>query len=63
MRTGAASSPSQRHLRELAPFGAFAAAVLFGASTALSFRLATSSDSAAVIFRHCLVLTLIAVAA
>ena len=30
------------------PFGAYAAAVLFGASTALSFRLATYSDSAAV---------------
>src|SRR5207244_88943 len=32
------------------PFGAYAAAVLFGASTALSFRLATYSDSAALLF-------------
>jgi simple sugar transport system permease protein len=45
------------------PFGAFAAALLFGASTALSFRLATYSDSAAVIFQALpYVLTLIAVA-
>jgi simple sugar transport system permease protein len=45
------------------PFGAYAAAVLFGASTALSFRLATYSDSAAVIFQALpYVLTLIAVA-
>jgi ABC-type uncharacterized transport system permease subunit len=45
------------------PFGAFAAAVLFGASTALSFRLATYSDSAAVLFQALpYVLTLIAVA-
>ncbi len=45
------------------PFGAFAAAVLFGASTALSFRLAVYSDSAAVIFQALpYVLTLIAVA-
>jgi ABC-type uncharacterized transport system permease subunit len=45
------------------PFGAYAAAILFGASTALSFRLATYSDSAAVIFQALpYVLTLIAVA-
>jgi general nucleoside transport system permease protein len=45
------------------PFGAFAAALLFGMSTALSFRLATYSDSAAVIFQALpYVLTLIAVA-
>jgi simple sugar transport system permease protein len=45
------------------PFGAYAAAVLFGASTALSFRLATYSDSAAVLFQALpYVLTLIAVA-
>ena len=45
------------------PFGAYAAAVLFGASTALSFRLATYSDSAAVAFQALpYVLTLIAVA-
>jgi ABC-type uncharacterized transport system permease subunit len=45
------------------PFGAFAAALLFGASTALSFRLATYSDSAAVLFQALpYVLTLIAVA-
>jgi simple sugar transport system permease protein len=45
------------------PFGAFAAALLFGASTALSFRLATYSDSAAVLFQSLpYVLTLIAVA-
>jgi simple sugar transport system permease protein len=45
------------------PLGAFAAAVLFGASTALSFRLATYSDSAAVLFQALpYVLTLIAVA-
>jgi ABC-type uncharacterized transport system permease subunit len=45
------------------PFGAYAAAVLFGASTALSFRLATYSDSAAVVFQALpYVLTLIAVA-
>src|SRR3954465_198777 len=31
------------------PFGAYAAAIHFGASTALSFRLATYSDSASVI--------------
>ena len=29
------------------PFGAYAAAILFGASTALSFRLATYSDAGA----------------
>jgi simple sugar transport system permease protein len=45
------------------PFGAYAAALLFGASTALSFRLATYSDSAAVLFQALpYVLTLIAVA-
>ena len=45
------------------PFGAFAAALLFGASTALSFRLAIYSDSAAVLFQALpYVLTLIAVA-
>jgi ABC-type uncharacterized transport system permease subunit len=45
------------------PFGAFAAALLFGASTALSFRLAIYSDSASVIFQALpYVLTLIAVA-
>ena len=45
------------------PLGAFAAAVLFGASTALSFRLATYSDSASVLFQALpYVLTLIAVA-
>jgi ABC-type uncharacterized transport system permease subunit len=45
------------------PFGAFAAALLFGMSTALSFRLATYSDSAAVLFQALpYVLTLIAVA-
>jgi ABC-type uncharacterized transport system permease subunit len=45
------------------PFGAYAAAILFGASTALSFRLATYSDSAAVLFQALpYVLTLIAVA-
>ena len=45
------------------PLGAFAAALLFGASTALSFRLATYSDSAAVLFQALpYVLTLIAVA-
>ena len=45
------------------PFGAYAAAILFGASTALSFRLATYSDSAAVLFQSLpYVLTLIAVA-
>jgi simple sugar transport system permease protein len=45
------------------PFGASAAALLFGASTALSFRLATYSDSAAVLFQALpYVLTLIAVA-
>ena len=45
------------------PFGAFAAALLFGASTALSFKLATSWESAAVLFQALpYVLTLIAVA-
>jgi len=45
------------------PFGAYAAAILFGASTALSFRLATYSDSASVLFQALpYVLTLIAVA-
>jgi simple sugar transport system permease protein len=45
------------------PFGAYAAAVLFGASTALSFRLATYSDAGAVLFEALpYVLTLIAVA-
>ncbi|MDX6485905.1 MAG: ral nucleoside transport system permease protein [Gaiellaceae bacterium] len=45
------------------PFGAYAAAVLFGASTALSFRLAVYSDSASVLFQALpYVLTLIAVA-
>jgi simple sugar transport system permease protein len=45
------------------PFGAYAAAVMFGASTALSFRLATYSDSAQVLFQALpYVLTLIAVA-
>lgn len=45
------------------PFGAFAAAILFGASTALSFRLAVYSDSASVLFQALpYVLTLIAVA-
>ncbi len=45
------------------PFGAFAAALLFGASTALSFRLAIYSDSASVLFQALpYVLTLIAVA-
>jgi len=45
------------------PLGAFAAALLFGASTALSFRLAIYSDSAAVLFQALpYVLTLIAVA-
>jgi general nucleoside transport system permease protein len=45
------------------PFGAYAAAILFGASTALSFRLATYSDSAQVLFQALpYVLTLIAVA-
>jgi simple sugar transport system permease protein len=45
------------------PFGAYAAAILFGASTALSFRLATYSDSASVLFQALpYILTLIAVA-
>jgi ABC-type uncharacterized transport system permease subunit len=45
------------------PFGAYAAAILFGASTALSFRLATYSDAGAVLFQSLpYVLTLIAVA-
>ena len=45
------------------PFGAYAAAILFGAATALSFRLAAYSDSAQVIFQALpYVLTLIAVA-
>jgi simple sugar transport system permease protein len=45
------------------PFGAYAAAILFGASTALSFRLAVYSDSASVLFQALpYVLTLIAVA-
>jgi ABC-type uncharacterized transport system permease subunit len=45
------------------PFGAYAAAILFGASTALSFRLAVYSDAAAVLFQALpYVLTLIAVA-
>jgi simple sugar transport system permease protein len=45
------------------PFGAYAAAILFGASTALSFRLAEYSDSASVLFQSLpYVLTLIAVA-
>jgi general nucleoside transport system permease protein len=45
------------------PFGAYAAAIMFGASTALSFRLATYSDSAQVLFQALpYVLTLIAVA-
>ena len=45
------------------PLGAFAAALLFGASTALSFRLAIYSDSASVLFQALpYVLTLIAVA-
>ena len=45
------------------PFGAYAAAVMFGASTAISFRLATYSDSAQVLFQALpYVLTLIAVA-
>jgi general nucleoside transport system permease protein len=45
------------------PLGAYAAAILFGASTALSFRLATYSDSASVLFQALpYVLTLIAVA-
>jgi ABC-type uncharacterized transport system permease subunit len=45
------------------PFGAYAAAILFGASTALSFRLATYSDAGAVLFQGLpYFLTLIAVA-
>jgi simple sugar transport system permease protein len=45
------------------PFGAYAAAILFGASTALSFRLAVYSDAASVLFQSLpYVLTLIAVA-
>ena len=45
------------------PFGAYAAAILFGASTALSFRLAVYSDAASVLFQALpYVLTLIAVA-
>jgi len=45
------------------PFGAYAAAIMFGASTAISFRLATYSDSAQVLFQALpYVLTLIAVA-
>ena len=45
------------------PFGAYAAAVLFGASTALSFRLNVYSESGAVLFQALpYVLTLIAVA-
>jgi general nucleoside transport system permease protein len=45
------------------PFGAFAAALLFGASTALSFRLAQPWGSASVLFQALpYVLTLIAVA-
>jgi ABC-type uncharacterized transport system permease subunit len=45
------------------PFGAYAAAILFGASTALSFRLTVYSDSASVLFQALpYVLTLIAVA-
>jgi simple sugar transport system permease protein len=45
------------------PFGAYGAAIMFGASTAISFRLATYSDSAQVLFQALpYVLTLIAVA-
>jgi simple sugar transport system permease protein len=45
------------------PFGAYAAAILFGASTALSFRLAVYSDAASVLFQALpYILTLIAVA-
>jgi ABC-type uncharacterized transport system permease subunit len=45
------------------PFGAFAAALLFGASTALSFRLAQPWGNASVLFQALpYVLTLIAVA-
>jgi simple sugar transport system permease protein len=45
------------------PFGAFAAALLFGFSTALSFRLAQPWGNAAVLFQALpYVLTLIAVA-
>jgi simple sugar transport system permease protein len=45
------------------PFGAFAAALLFGGSTALSFRLAQSWGTASVLFQALpYVLTLIAVA-
>jgi general nucleoside transport system permease protein len=45
------------------PFGAFAAALLFGASTALSFRLAQSWGNASVLFQSLpYVLVLIAVA-
>jgi general nucleoside transport system permease protein len=45
------------------PFGAYAAAILFGAATALSFRLAVYSDAASVLFQALpYVLTLIAVA-
>jgi len=45
------------------PFGAFAAALLFGASTALSFRLAQSWGNASVLFQALpYVLVLIAVA-
>jgi general nucleoside transport system permease protein len=45
------------------PFGAYAAAILFGASTALSFRLTVYSDAASVLFQALpYVLTLIAVA-
>jgi general nucleoside transport system permease protein len=45
------------------PFGAFAAALLFGLSTALAFRLPTYSNSAATLFQALpYVLTLIAVA-
>jgi simple sugar transport system permease protein len=45
------------------PFGAFAAALLFGFSTALAFRLPVYSDNAAVLFQALpYVLTLVAVA-
>jgi general nucleoside transport system permease protein len=45
------------------PFGAYAAAILFGASTALSFRLAVYSNAASILFQALpYVLTLIAVA-
>jgi simple sugar transport system permease protein len=45
------------------PFGAFGAALLFGFSTALAFRLPVYSDSAATLFQALpYVLTLIAVA-